>query len=159
MLRLTAPERVGTLQPHSIESKRAMERFQDFMRDLKPDQVRAQACDVYGPEAILYDTLATKVGNENIRDYFAKTAQKAEAVRVDFQEVITNGHDHYVRWEMAITWKLFRRHTTRSVGMSQVRFGGDGRVALHYDFWDSGSHFYAQIPGLGGLIRLIQKQA
>jgi len=159
MLRRTTPEQVGTLHPESAEAEAALTRFSEFMRDLKPDQVRAQACDVYGDAAILYDTLTTRIGNAAIRDYFARTAEKAEAVRIEIQEAVPHGHDWYLRWNMAITWKLFSRHTTESVGMSHIRFGGDGRVALHYDFWDSGSHFYQHIPLLGWVIRQIKRRA
>lgn len=38
-------------------------------------------------------------------------------------------------------------------GLSDVHVAADGRVSKHYDYWDSGSQFYAKLPGIGGLVR------
>jgi len=32
------------------------------------------------------------------------------------------------------------------------RFDAQGRVLIHKDFWDSGSGFYEQLPGLGRVV-------
>jgi steroid Delta-isomerase len=44
------------------------------------------------------------------------------------------------------------------VGMSEVHFAPDGRVSEHIDHWDAGGQFYAHIPVLGWLIRLVRRR-
>ena len=44
------------------------------------------------------------------------------------------------------------------VGMSEVHFAPDGRISEHIDHWDAGGQFYAHIPVLGWLIRLVRRR-
>ena len=44
------------------------------------------------------------------------------------------------------------------VGMSAVGLTADGRIREHIDHWDSGAQFYAQLPLLGWLIRLVNRR-
>ncbi|MFT6915392.1 MAG: hypothetical protein ACJAWL_001697 [Motiliproteus sp.] len=40
-------------------------------------------------------------------------------------------------------------------GVSELHFDDAGRVVKHVDHWDSGRYFYARLPLLGWIIRLI----
>jgi hypothetical protein len=42
--------------------------------------------------------------------------------------------------------------------MSEVAFGADGRALSHIDHWDAGGQFYARLPVLGTLIRLVKRR-
>jgi hypothetical protein len=44
------------------------------------------------------------------------------------------------------------------VGMSEVHFAPDGRISEHIEHWDAGGQFYAHIPVLGWLIRLVRRR-
>ena len=37
--------------------------------------------------------------------------------------------------------------------MSHIRFGADGKVVLHQDFWDSSGGLFEHVPGLGWMLR------
>jgi len=54
--------------------------------------------------------------------------------------------------------KLSGGSPIHSVGMSQVRFDAQGKVAFHQDFWDSGKNIYGKIPIVGGLIHTIRNR-
>ena len=70
-----------------------------------------------------------------------------------------SGPDHYIRWEMIFSApKLSGGSPIHSVGMSQVRFDAQGKVAFHQDFWDSGKNIYGKIPIVGGLIHTIRNR-
>jgi hypothetical protein len=45
-----------------------------------------------------------------------------------------------------------------SVGVSQIRFDREGKVAFHQDFWDSGKNFYAHLPVIGGAVGYVGKR-
>ncbi len=58
----------------------------------------------------------------------------------------------YLRWR-------FRYAPDGSIeGMSEVHFDLFGKVTAHIDHWDSGSQFYATLPILGALIRLVKRR-
>ena len=54
--------------------------------------------------------------------------------------------------------KFARGQETWSVGISHLRFGSDGRVVYHQDYWSAADGVYQHIPILGGLIRAIRKR-
>ena len=43
------------------------------------------------------------------------------------------------------------------MGVSQIRFNREGKVAFHQDFWDSGKNFYAHLPVIGGAVGLCRQ--
>ncbi len=138
----------------------ALERFKRFFGNLTPERVRNDAAFVYAADAILHDTLATHEGVEAIQAYLLRTAERAAGVKVDILRVLTDGSDAFLVWRMDITWSAFRQkgRTTRSHGMSHIRFDADGKVALHHDFWDSASGFFEHLPLVGTLIRWIKRK-
>ncbi|QXM25297.1 nuclear transport factor 2 family protein [Elioraea tepida] len=61
----------------------------------------------------------------------------------------------YLRWTFA--WGA-GAGGKRIEGMSEVHLGADGLVTAHLDHWDSGSQFYATLPVLGPVIRLVARR-
>jgi len=61
----------------------------------------------------------------------------------------------YLRWTFA--WGA-GAGGGRIEGMSEVHLGADGLVTAHLDHWDSGSQFYATLPVLGPVIRLVARR-
>lgn len=161
MLAATDPETVGgTLEPGSPAEDAALERFCRFFSDLTPERVERECREVYAPGAILHDTLVTHRGIDAIEPYFLATAKRARSVTVTVDQTLREGVDYYVRWTMDITWSAFREKgkTTRSVGMSHLRFDPSGRVVLHHDFWDSAGGFFQHLPAVGALIRWVKRR-
>ena len=137
----------------------AISRFQAFFENMTPEQVRQTVDSVYAPNAILYDTLVLHEGIGQIRPYFIKTAERAKGVRVKVLDVLRNGNEFYLKWSMDIDWSAFKKgKTTRSFGMSHLRFNAQGQVVLHYDFWDAANGFFEHIPIVGHMIRWIKSK-
>ncbi|SDG88718.1 nuclear transport factor 2 family protein [Roseospirillum parvum] len=44
-------------------------------------------------------------------------------------------------------------------GMSEVHLNDQGQVTAHIDHWDASQHFHGRLPGLGLLIRRLNKAA
>ena len=61
----------------------------------------------------------------------------------------------YIRW-------VFRFRTLgrdwEIPGMSEVAIGADGRIVRHLDHWDSGAEFYAKLPLIGPLVRIVRRR-
>ncbi|HKJ90326.1 MAG TPA: nuclear transport factor 2 family protein [Oceanipulchritudo sp.] len=145
--------------PGSEAEASALAAFRKFFENMTPEQVEAEIANVYAGDAWLYDTLALHNGLEEIRPYFIATARRAAAVRVEVLDLLRNGHEFYLKWQMDIDWSSFKSgKTTRSFGMSHLRFNEDGRVILHYDFWDSGHGFFEHLPLIGSAIRAVKRK-
>jgi hypothetical protein len=137
----------------------AITRFQSFFENMTPEQVGRTVASVYAPNAILYDTLVLHEGIGQIRPYFIKTAERAKGVRVEVLDILRSGNDFYLKWRMDIDWSAFKKgKTTRSFGMSHLRFNASGQVILHYDFWDAANGFFEHIPVVGHMIRWIKSK-
>ena len=58
-----------------------------------------------------------------------------------------------MRWELHAK---VRGRPYKVLGMSELGFAPDGRVAEHIDHWDSGTQFYMRLPVIGWLLGLIR---
>jgi hypothetical protein len=121
---------------------------------MTPASVNASATRVYAPSAYLNDTLVAIEGADKIRDYFARSAERTRALKVQFLEVARTGIDYYVRWEMTIDAPgLGGGQPVVSYGVSQLRFDPQGRILIHKDFWDSATGLWEYAPIVGPVLR------
>lgn len=137
--------------------KAAIQRFQDFLSNLKEENIRKNTSGTYSQGAFLNDTLKTEVGAAAIEKYFLGTAANADEIRVEFVDLARSGNEYYFRWVMDVKFKKFHRGKTfRTIGMTHARFNEDGKVILHQDYWDSTTGFFQHVPVLGAGIRTIK---
>lgn len=143
----------------SAESE-AIARFTEFLQKIGDQQfLRENTKKVYTEKAYLNDTLVTHHGSEEIEAYFLKTSETMKSYQVEIDDVFRSGDDHYLRWTMVFAAPaLAKGEPIHSVGISQVRFASDGRVAFHQDFWDSGANIFGQAPVAGSVIHFIRKR-
>jgi hypothetical protein len=142
------------------KSAEGLKAFGTFLTKISDkDYVRENTAKVYAPDAYLNDTLVTHHGPEEIQKYFLNTAETMTSYKVTIDDTASSGNEHYVRWTMVFSApKLNGGKPVESVGMSHVRFNGDGQVIMHQDYWDSGFNIYGQIPVLGGAIESIRRR-
>ncbi|MEO8614105.1 MAG: nuclear transport factor 2 family protein [Luteolibacter sp.] len=138
----------------------ALERFEGFLKGIGNAQfIRENTLHVYAADAFLDDTLVVHHGAASIEEYFVKTAGNMTSCEVTIDDVSKSGENYYVRWTMVFAAPAMSGgEPVHSVGISQVRFDREGKVAFHQDFWDSGKNFYAQLPVAGGVIGFIRKR-
>lgn len=158
----TAMEKAGTEgpAPGTPEEEAAIQRFTEFLKNVgNPDYIRENTAEAYAQGAYLDDTIVTHRGPEEIKKYFLQTAETMTSFEVKILDTARSGPDHYIRWEMIFSApKMADGKPLHSVGVSQVRFNAEGKVAMHQDFWDSGQNLYGHIPVVGGLIQLIRNR-
>lgn len=139
------------------DEKAALSRLKHYLANLEEESIRKNTASVYADDAYLNDTLKTEIGAAEIEKYFLGTAQNTDSIRVEFQDVARSGNDYYLRWVMDVQFKKFHRgRTFRSIGMTHARFGPDGKVIMHQDYWDSTAGFFEHVPVLGWGIRGIK---
>jgi steroid delta-isomerase len=64
----------------------------------------------------------------------------------------------YLSWTFRFRPRRLRGPTWQVDGVTELHFNGQGLVAAHLDYWDSGGQFYARLPGLGWLVRRIGRR-
>ena len=144
----------------SAEEREALPRFAAFFSSFAPDRIERLLATTYAPDVWFNDTLKTLRGSEALAHYLKESAAAVEACRVEIEDTVRNNHgEFYVRWKMMIRFNRFKRGIdTWTVGMSHLRFGADGRVVYHQDYWNAADGLYEHIPLLGGLIRAIKRR-
>lgn len=67
-------------------------------------------------------------------------------------------HDGAVlMWDFDYRLRDWQPQRERSIhGLSHVRFGDDGRLIEHRDYWDAAAQVYAQLPLFGSVLRWLQ---
>lgn len=148
----------GHMEAGSASEREALARFTDFFSHLSVEAVKNKVRDTYAEDVYFNDTLKTVRGLDNLVDYLHDSAEAAEDVRVEIMDATrTQAGDYLVRWKMMIRFKKFAKgRDTWSIGMSHLRFDGDGRVAYQQDYWDSASGLFEHVPLLGHGIRAIK---
>ncbi len=138
----------------------ALERFKGFLKGIgNASFIQENTRKVYTSEAFLDDTLVVHHGAAAIEKYFVKTAANLTHCGVTIDDVSKSGENYYIRWTMIFEAPAMSGgEPVQSVGISQVRFDREGKVAFHQDFWDSGRNFYAHLPVAGGVIGYIRKR-
>ena len=53
------------------------------------------------------------------------------------------------------SWKPRQQQIIR--GVSHLRFGDDGKVTYHRDYWDTGEELYGKLPLIGGAVRFLRR--
>ncbi len=137
--------------------REALARLKDYLSNLNKEHIRENTTSTYSADAYLNDTLKTEIGAAAIEKYFLGTAENADEIRVEIQDVVRSGNDYYLRWVMDVKFKKFHRGKSfRTVGMTHARFNDQGLVILHQDYWDSTTGFFQHVPVLGAGIRYIK---
>ena len=144
----------------STQETDALKRFADFFSNFAPDRIAQLLEATYAPDVYFNDNLKAIHGSGQLAKYLAESAGGAEDCRVTIEDVSRNGLGEYlVRWKMLIRFRKFAKgRDTWTVGISHLRFAGDGRVVYHQDYWDSALGIYQYIPLLGAAIRAIRRR-
>lgn len=161
----TYRERMKLVAGSGVESdspaeKAAINRFTSLLQGIgNAEYVRDHTSKVYATDAFFDDTLTVHHGVAEIEKYFVKTSQTMTSYQVTIDDVAKSNGNYYVRWTMVFAAPaLSGGQPVQSIGISQIRFNREGKVAFHQDFWDSGKNFYAHLPVVGGAIGFVKKR-
>ncbi len=150
----------GGFAPDSDAEKAALDRFAHFFGDFEPDRVEKLLDTTYAPDVYFNDSLKTIRGSADLRHYLEESAAGVEDCKVGIEDITRNRHGEYlVRWRMLIRFRKFAKGRDNwTIGITHLRFGADGRVVYHQDYWDSAHGLYEHIPLLGAGIRAIKRR-
>jgi hypothetical protein len=137
----------------------AKKRFLGFFSELTEERVRARIRDTYAESVHFHDTLKEVRGVDRLEKYLVDTARAVESCTVELEDLAVSDDNYYFRWVMHIRFKRFRKGAkTRSIGMSHIKFDGEGKIIFHQDYWDSSAGLFEHIPLAGSMIRLVKSR-
>jgi steroid delta-isomerase len=136
----------------------ALERLVNYWQTLTPASVPAIDA-VYAAEARFRDPFNDARGLADIRRVFAEMFVRLDEPRFTVIETIEQPHGAVMIWNFDFRIKSLKPAMARRIhGTSHVRFGDDGRVLYHRDYWDAAEELYEKLPMVGALMRWLKRK-
>lgn len=136
----------------------ALESLVNYWQTLTPASV-ATIATIYADDATFRDPFNDLRGLDRIRGVFADMFVKLIDPRFTILETIEQPHGALLIWNFDFRLKSLKPHLARRIhGTSHVRFGSDGRVVYHRDYWDAAGELYENLPVIGGLMRWLKQK-
>ncbi|PLW76315.1 nuclear transport factor 2 family protein [Cohaesibacter celericrescens] len=130
--------------------------YASFFQNLSADKHNGLS-EILSADVHFTDPFNDTKGLGNVIAILEKMHKDVENPRFMILDIIWSGDICFMRWDFSCfqptlgIWK-FR-------GMTELHFNQEGLISSHFDYWDSGKHFYAKLPFLGRIIRAIIRKA
>lgn len=139
-------------------SAAALARLKAYWEGLTQERVDALDA-VYAPEVHFRDPFNDVRGIGELRRIFGHMYETLEEPRFAITETILEGDRAVLVWDFDFRIKAWKPRVTQRIhGLSVVRFGADGRVTDHRDYWDAAGELYAKLPLVGPLVRYLARR-
>lgn len=134
----------------------ALARLVAFYEQLSLESL-AQLGAVYAPDARFKDPFNDVVGHAAILAIFEHMFVQVDAPRFVVLESLGQGEQAFLTWEFRFRMKRLVSGEQCIRGATHIRFDGQGRVAVHRDYWDVAEELYEKLPLLGPFMRLLRR--
>ncbi len=139
-------------------SRAALAALRRYWETLTPESVR-DIGSVYADDASFRDPFNEVRGLDALRRIFDHMYENLDEPRFRILETILEGDSAVLIWDFDFRVKRWNPSVTRRIhGLSHVRFGPDGRVTHHRDYWDAAGELYAHLPLVGPLVRFLARR-
>jgi hypothetical protein len=159
-LAATDPSKINLVEKGSDTEKHSIEHFKSFNGDFSKSNILANTKSVYATDVYFRDSFKEIHGEPEFEAYLLRGADNVAEFSMDWKDVTENGGNYYFRWIMTLKLKRDGKDdpATRVTGISHVRFGHDGKVVFHHDYFDGAGMLYEKIPVLRGMIWYVKKR-
>lgn len=135
-----------------------LERMVRFFETLGPADV-GRLGEIYSDQAAFKDPFNTVRGVAGIARIFAHMFEQVEAPRFVVRETVRQGDAALLIWDFQFRFRRPLPPGPQTIhGCSHVRFGPDGRVVWHRDYWDAAEELYEKLPLIGALMRWMRRR-
>lgn len=132
--------------------------FVDYFEQLKPEDL-PQLGRFYAPGVRFKDPFNEVTGLEAVAGIFGHMFDNLDGPRFEVRDLIVQGDQAFLSWDFVFRMRRFNREPQRIRGGSHLRFGPEGLITEHRDYWDAAEELYEKLPVLGGLMRWLKKRA
>jgi steroid Delta-isomerase len=133
-----------------------------LFENLSRDKV-AMLRELYAHDAWFKDPFNEVTGIDAICKIFDHMFDQVQNPRFVVKDAVAQGPDAFLTWDF-----LFSSARMKSAngdgsqlirGASHLKFGADGKITYHRDYWDVAEELYEKIPLLGALMRFVKHRA
>ncbi len=135
-----------------------VQRVAAFFEDLEPGAL-GRLGEVYAEDARFKDPFNEVAGLDAIREVFDHMYRSLDGPHFVVHEAVLEGRQCLLTWDFRFRFRRFSADLQTVRGASHLRFGDDGRVVLHRDYWDVAEELYEKLPGVGALMRWLKRRA
>jgi len=132
--------------------------FVEFFEQLKAEDLPGLG-RFYAADTRFKDPFNEVVGVEAVAGIFGHMFANLDGPRFEVRDLIVQGDQAFLSWDFVFRMRRFNRAEQRIRGGSHLRFGADGLITEHRDYWDAAEELYEKLPVLGGLMRWLKKRA
>ncbi len=134
--------------------------FEKYNGDFSTNNILEHTRKVYADDVWFRDPFKQIHGEQPFEAYLLRGATAVAQYHMDWSDVAQDNGDYYFRWVMTLKLNRDGKHDapTLNNGISHIRFGPDGKVIFHEDYFDAATFLYEKIPVLGGEIRFIKQR-
>lgn len=109
----------------------------------------------YAEGACFKDPFNDVQGLPAIIRIFEHMFETVETPRFVVNASIAQGQQAMLAWHFHLT---LRGSAMTIRGVSHLEFNANGLVVMHRDYWDAAEELYAQLPVVGGLMRVLRRK-
>jgi ketosteroid isomerase-like protein len=113
----------------------------------------------YAADTRFKDPFNEVVGVEAVAGIFRHMFDTLDEPRFVVRDVIVQGDRAFLAWDFLFRMRRFDRGGQCIRGASHLRFGPDGLITEHRDYWDAAEELYEKLPLVGGLMRWLKRRA
>jgi steroid delta-isomerase len=113
---------------------------------------------LYAGDARFKDPFNDVRGVDAIRAIFAHMFRTLREPRFVVLDAVTQQDQCFLTWDFHFTPQ--RGGAAMLIhGATHLRFGSDGRIIEHRDYWDAAEELYEKLPLIGALMRWLKRRA
>jgi len=131
--------------------------LKQFFETLAPDSIASLAM-LYAPQAHFKDPFNDVVGVAAIERVFRHMFEQVDAPSFVVHDVVADDEQAFMRWDFRFAAQGLGGGGQTIRGVTHFRFGSDGRVVEHRDYWDAAEELYAKLPLVGALMRWLRRR-
>lgn len=135
-------------------------RFEKYNGDFSTNNIIENTRSVYADDVWFRDPFKQIHGEQPFEAYLLRGAAAVAQFHMEWSDVAQDNGDYYFRWVMTLKLNRDGKNDppTLNNGISHIRFGPNGKVIFHEDYFDAATFLYEKIPVLGGEIRFVKNR-
>lgn len=109
------------------------------------------------PDVRFKDPINDLTGRVDLKRIFRDASDSVTDIRVEVVAIAWAAPDRaFVKWRYSGLLRRLGNKPWQVVGMSDIRFSADSRIASHEDYWDLANGLFEHFPLIGGLFRRLR---
>lgn len=132
-----------------------LDAYARFYETLSPERISTLSRHV-APDVYFRDPFNETRGIAAYERVLKKMFDDIAEPHFEIEHAVLDGAIGYLNWRLGFRGKRAKVHEI--VGVSELHFGADGRIARHIDHWDVASQLYERMPLLGFVLRRIRRR-